>query len=70
MLNVVALQVVDYDEAQALKTAALRPLTIHLGLSLGDRACLALAAAMRLPVMTTDRKWAELDVGVEVVVIR
>ncbi len=46
--------------------ARLRPTTRHLGLSLADRACLALAQRLGLPVMTTDRAWAQLQIGVEV----
>lgn len=37
------LQIIEFDENQSLKSAALRPLTNHLGLTLGDRCCLALA---------------------------
>jgi PIN domain nuclease of toxin-antitoxin system len=44
--------------------------TGHRGLSLGDRACLALAIALGLPVVTADRAWAGLDLGVEIRVIR
>ena len=38
--------------------------------SLADRACLALAMRLGLPALTTDRAWAELDLPVEVVVLR
>ncbi len=41
-----------------------------VGLSLGDRACLALGRRKALPVPTTDRAWQGLDVGVEIRVIR
>jgi ribonuclease VapC len=40
------------------------------GLSLGDRGCLALARQVDAPVVTSDRAWAELDVGIEIVLIR
>ena len=40
------------------------------GLSLADRACLALARRLDLPAHTADRDWRKLDVGVEVVLIR
>ena len=40
------------------------------GLSLGDRACLALAQARGATAVTADRGWAQLSVGVEVLVIR
>ncbi len=48
----------------------LRQATRHLGLSLGDRACLALELHSKEPVYTADRDWAKLDIGVEVRVIR
>jgi ribonuclease VapC len=48
----------------------LRPATRAAGLSLGDRACLALARRLEVPAATADTAWAELDVGVEIVLIR
>lgn len=39
-------------------------------LSLGDRACLALAMRLRRPALTADRAWGTLDIGVEVVLVR
>jgi PIN domain nuclease of toxin-antitoxin system len=56
--------------AQAESAAALRPSTRSAGLSVADRACLALALELDLPAMTADRAWADLDVGVEVKLIR
>jgi ribonuclease VapC len=44
--------------------------TKHLGLSLGDRACLALALALNAPVYTTDKSWKNLKLKVLVHVIR
>jgi ribonuclease VapC len=44
--------------------------TKHLGLSLGDRACLALALALNAPVYTTDKSWKNLKLKVPVHVIR
>lgn len=44
--------------------------TRPLGLSLGDRACLALGLALKLPVYTADKSWKKLKVGVRIQVIR
>lgn len=54
----------------AALAAALVPATKPLGLSLGDRACLALAAARNAPAWTADRSWRSLDVAVSIEVIR
>lgn len=63
-------RVVAFDAGQAETSGRLLPLTRHLGLSLGDRCCLALARSVGVPVMTADRAWAVLDVGVAIEVIR
>lgn len=44
--------------------------TRHLGLSLGDRACLALGLALKAPVYTADRSWKALKLGIRIHVIR
>jgi PIN domain nuclease of toxin-antitoxin system len=64
------LEVVPFDEEMARQTGALRPATKALGLSLGDRACLALARRERLPILTADRSWAKLDLGIPIKVMR
>jgi ribonuclease VapC len=64
------LRVVAFDEPQARATALLRPVTRQAGLSLGDRACLALGHARGCPVVTADRVWATVDIGVEIILIR
>jgi PIN domain nuclease of toxin-antitoxin system len=64
------LRVADFDEPQARLAAYLRPRTRCAGLSLGDRACLALGLHLGRPVITADRVWTSLDSGVEVVLIR
>ena len=58
------------DQALALETARLYPSTRALGLSLADRACLALGRVTGLPVLTADRAWSQLELEVDVRVIR
>jgi ribonuclease VapC len=66
----IGVQVVKYGIDLADRTGELRRETRHLGLSLADRACLALAEWERLPVLTADRKWAKVDLGIEIRLIR
>lgn len=44
--------------------------TRAFGLSLGDRACLALGLALHAPVYTADRSWKRLKLGVTIHTIR
>jgi ribonuclease VapC len=53
--------VVDFDKRLALHAAELRNKTRHRGLSLGDRACLALAASRGAVAVTTDKAWQDLS---------
>lgn len=69
-LEPLSLEVVAFETGQACEAGLLRPQTRHLGLSLGDRACLALARSKALPVLTADRTWEALQVGVEIRIIR
>ncbi len=69
-LDGLQLQCDVFDEESAFKAAELRKATRGRGLSFGDRACLALAKRLSLPAVTADRSWAELDIGVEVKLIR
>lgn len=62
--------VMPHDVPLAIETGALRRKTRRQGLSLGDRACLALARREGARVLTADRAWADLDIGVEIEVIR
>jgi PIN domain nuclease of toxin-antitoxin system len=57
---------VGFDEELAYGTAMLLPVTRAAGLSLGDRACLALARRLDIPAMTADRSWLEIARSTEV----
>lgn len=54
------LEVVPLDAMQALAVGALRPSTRSIGLSLGDRCCIALAALRGAEIITGERIWAQL----------
>ena len=54
----------------ALTAARLNPLTAPKGLCLGDRACLALAKRLAARAVTAERAWAQLDVDVQIELIR
>ena len=64
--------VIDFNQEQALTCAELRPLTKSAGLSLGDRACLGLAKLMNATAVTSNRPWMAIAeaVGVKVLMIR
>jgi PIN domain nuclease of toxin-antitoxin system len=64
------LQVSPFSEEDAYLTGLLRQPTRALGLGLGDRACLALGRRLGAAVLTTDRTWLELGLGVEVRLVR
>ena len=64
------IEVVAFDLDQAMATGRMRRETRALGLSIGDRASLALGRREGAAVVTADRAWAEVDVGVTVEVIR
>ena len=69
---ILGLEVVPMTERQAGRSAELRPLTRAAGLSLGDRACLALAADLGATALTADRDWDAVarSAGVNVQMIR
>ncbi len=69
-LEGLALEVHAFGRDLAYEAGPLRPVTKPKGLSLGDRACLALGRHLNLPVFTTDRTWEGLEVGVEVRLLR
>ena len=69
-LEALGLHILPFTAQMAEGAARLWANTKQAGLSLGDRACLGLALNLRLPVLTSDRAWAVLDLAIEVQVIR
>lgn len=62
--------IIEFDEPQAIECGRLQRFTHHLRLSLSDRACLALAKLRGLEVLTADRAWTKLSIGVTIRAIR
>jgi ribonuclease VapC len=63
-------KVEPFDRTRAIAAGLLAAETKHRGLSLGDRACLALAIELGMPVLTSDQVWHGLDLGIEIRLIR
>jgi PIN domain nuclease of toxin-antitoxin system len=64
------IELVEFSTRQAVIAAVLVPATQAAGLSLGDRACLALARERQIRAITADRTWRRLEAGVEIETIR
>lgn len=66
------LSIAPFDEEAALTAGLLRSVTRRAGLSLGDRACVALAMREGVPALTGDRAWRGIGsaLGVEVEIFR
>ncbi len=67
-----ALEIIDFDLEQAKAAARFKVRGKSIGLSLGDRACLALASIKGAAAITADKSWKQLQEtqGIEVNVIR
>jgi ribonuclease VapC len=70
ILNDFDVHVVAFDDEQAIAAGMLRNKTRKKGLSLGDRACLALAASRNAIAVTTDKAWKDLDNIARLLVVR
>jgi PIN domain nuclease of toxin-antitoxin system len=70
LLDAMTLTVVPFDEDLAYRAGLLRLVTRSAGLSLGDRACLALAEQLGQPALTADRAWGTVQISIQVDVIR
>lgn len=63
-------EIVPFIGEHAVLAAALVPQTQSLGLSMGDRACLALSISRNCPALTADRVWSELELPIDIIQIR
>lgn len=63
--------IITFDFEYSILCASLKKSTKHLGLSLGDRACISLGIKLGLPIYTADKIWAELKLdNVDIKLIR
>jgi len=69
-VEAIGVGIVGFTPDDAELAADLWEPTRAAGLSLADRACLALARRLDLPAHTADRDWRKVDVGVDVILIR
>lgn len=69
VISTLGLDVRAFEADDAQRSGMLRPLTNRQGLSLGDRSCIALAQRLGAAVLTCDRSWQELDLGIDVRVL-
>ena len=67
-IDSLGLEVIDFEAPQGYRAGLLRPPTRSLGLSLGDRACLALAQLSGAVALTADRKWRDVRLNPDVTV--
>lgn len=70
VFGLLGLETVPFDEETAIESGLLHRATHSAGLSLGDRACLALAKTLGRVAVTADHAWQQVEVGVEIRLIR
>ena len=65
-----AIRIVPFERDHAFAAAKLHEATVGKAISIADRACLATGQMLGLPVVTGDKAWKEISVGVKVVLFR
>jgi ribonuclease VapC len=70
VISLLGLEILPFDSQQAFQAGLLIPYTRSFGLSLGDRACLALAQVTASTALTADQSWIDLEIGVDIKLIR
>ncbi len=69
-LQSLPLAICSFELGHARLCAELREGTRRAGLSFADRACLATAKLENVAVLTADRAWTGLDIGIDIRVVR
>ncbi len=64
------IEIVPFNTQQATIAAEIKWQTGERALTLSERACLSLARSRGIPVLTSNREWSKLDLGIEVIQIR
>ena len=70
LIRMSGIKIIDHDANQALISAEIYPKTKEYGLSLGDRSCIALAIDKESSILTCDKIWSKVDLGVEFLMAR
>ena len=70
LIDTLEIREIPFDRTSAELTASLRPETERSGLGIADRACLATGLQFDALVVTADRAWAELELPLDIQVIR
>jgi PIN domain nuclease of toxin-antitoxin system len=70
LLERLGARVEPFGSADIVPSARIRAVSRSAGLSLGDRACLALASRLGMTALTADRAWGDLETEVKVKLIR
>lgn len=70
MMKISGIKIIDFNDEQALVSADIYPKTKEYGLSLGDRACISLAIIMNSCILTCDKIWEKVDLGVQYIIVR
>lgn len=70
LLELLGLDIIPFFADQAYQCGLLTNSTKSLGLSFGDRACLALAKQLNRIALTSDKAWKSLNLGIQIEMIR
>ncbi len=64
------LKILPFELVESEMAGAIYVITQESGLSLADRACLAVATKLDAPAYTTDREWLNVDLDLDIKLIR